>query len=72
MTHEERSDIYYEVALLDEQGKEDEAMALFMTAPLPAHIARIAKKVYGADFLIKSGYDLSDAEAEYGKDWLNR
>ena len=41
------------------------------TAPMPPYLAKVAKKTMGADFLINKGFILSEAEAEFGKDWIN-
>ena len=72
MTENERIDILMEVARLSKEGKEDESNELFKTVPLKPEMAQIFKEVYGAEFLINGGYNLSEAEAKYGKDWLNK
>ena len=41
------------------------------TAPLPPYLAKVLKEKVGADFLIDAGYNLSEAEAEFGQGWLN-
>jgi hypothetical protein len=55
---------------LEKQGKFDEAKKLERQIPLAPHLAKFAKKYMGTDFLVKSGWNLSEAEAEFGKDWL--
>jgi hypothetical protein len=40
--------------------------------PLAPYLAEFAKNRLGSDFLIKGGFNLSEAEAEFGKDWLNK
>jgi hypothetical protein len=35
-------------------------------------LAKIGKEKMGVDFLIKGGWDLSEAEAEFGHDWLSK
>jgi hypothetical protein len=57
---------------LKKQGKLEEAMRIEKSIPLPPYLAKWAKKRIGADFLINQGWNLSEAEAEYGKDWLNK
>jgi hypothetical protein len=57
---------------LENAGKREEAHRVLCQIPLPPHLARIFKKTWGANFLIESGYDLSEAEAEFGPDWLTR
>jgi len=40
------------------------------TAPMPPYLAKVFKEKVGADFLIDGGFNLSEAEAEFGRDWL--
>ena len=40
--------------------------------PVAPHIAMAIKNVRGAQHLIDKGYNLSEAEEKYGKDWLSR
>jgi hypothetical protein len=39
---------------------------------MPPYLAKFAKNHLGADFLIKNGYNLSEAEAEFGPKWLTQ
>jgi hypothetical protein len=43
---------------------------LMKTAPMPPYLAKVFKEKVGADFLINAGFNLSEAEAEFGRDWL--
>ena len=45
---------------------------LIRTAPMPPYLAKVAKKTMGAEFLIQGGWNLSEAEAEFGPDWLSK
>jgi hypothetical protein len=72
MTEKEKAAIFMKSIELRDAGKEAEAHALLTKVPLPAYLAKTAKKVFGADFLIKAGYNLSEAEAEFGQNWLTR
>ena len=72
MTEKEQAAIFMKAIELRDAGKEAEAHALQATVPLPPYLAKIAKEKIGADFLIQAGYNLSEAEAAYGKDWLTR
>jgi hypothetical protein len=72
MTLKEELAIEVQVAELRKAGKEAEASALHKTTPLPPYLAKILKEKVGADFLINSGWNLLEAEAKYGKDWLTR
>lgn len=51
-------------------GDRENALKLMLKLPLAPHLAQAAKKLWGKEFLLESGLDLSEAEAEYGKDWL--
>jgi hypothetical protein len=57
---------------LKEAGKTEEAMKLSKSIPMPPWLAEWNKKYVGADYLRNSGWNLSDAEAEFGHDWLDR
>jgi hypothetical protein len=72
MTFKEKTMTIYKSHMLREEGKEEEANKLFKSVPLEPGMAKIGKEVYGADFLINGGYNLLEANAAYGKDWLNR
>jgi hypothetical protein len=72
MTLKEKLAIGVKAIELRNAGKEEEAMALQKTSPLPPFLAKIMKEKVGADYLIKSGWNLSEAEAEFGQGWLSR
>jgi hypothetical protein len=71
MTLQEELAVLTKAAELRQAGKKDEAMALTKTLPLPPFLAKIMKEKAG-DYLINSGWNLSAAEAEFGKDWLSK
>ena len=56
-------------ALLD-AGDREGYMRLSMSIPLPPYLAKIAKEKVGMDFLL-SGWNLADAEAEFGPGWID-
>jgi len=70
MTLDEKLDIACRSAALRKAGDEEGAMRLIKTAPMPPYLAKVAKEKIGADFLINGGWNLSEAEAEFGPDWL--
>ena len=72
MTDEEKVDTAYKAALLSKSGDEEEATRLLRSIPMPPYLAKIMKEKMGADFLINGGWNLSEAEAKFGEDWLNR
>jgi hypothetical protein len=69
---DERIDTLMEVVRLRNEGKRTEASALIKKYPLEPEMAQIFKDVYGAEFLIKGGYNLSEVEATLGKDWIHQ
>jgi hypothetical protein len=72
MTLQEQAAIGRKTHELMEAGRTEEASALLRTLPLPAYLAKVLKEKVGADFLIHGGWNLAEAEAEFGSDWLTR
>jgi hypothetical protein len=72
MTEDEKMAIAMKSVALHEEGKKDEAMALEKTIPMPPFMAKFWKDHIGADGLLQLGWNLSEAEAEFGQDWLTR
>jgi hypothetical protein len=70
MTEREKAELFMEAHRLRKEGREEEATAVQRSAPLPAFLAKVLKEKVGADFLIQNGWNLAEAEAEYGPDWL--
>jgi hypothetical protein len=71
MTMEEKTAIDMRCHVLREAGKEKEAMELAKTIPLSPALAQLWKKRFGADVLLKSGWNLAEAEAKFGRNWLS-
>ena len=71
MTLDEKLAIAFKAAALRQAGDEEGASRLIRTAPMPPYLAKVAKEKIGADFLINGGYNLVEAEAEFGRDWLS-
>jgi len=72
MTLDEKLAISCKAAELSKAGDEEGAMRLMKTAPLPPYLAKMYKEKVGAKQLLESGWNLSEAEAEFGIGWLNR
>jgi hypothetical protein len=72
MTLDEKLAIACKAAELSNAGDEEEATRLLRTAPMPPYLAKIYKEKVGVKQLIESGWNLSEAEAEFGSDWLNK
>ena len=70
MTDEEKIDTAYQSALLSRAGDKEGSSRLLRTIPMPPYLAKVFKEKVGADFLINGGWNLSEAEAEFGQDWL--
>jgi hypothetical protein len=72
MSLDEKLDLGIRVIELEKQGKLEEAAKLTRQMPLPPYMAKWAKKRMGVDFLKQGGWNLSEAEVEYGQDWLDK
>ena len=72
MTLDEKLIIGCKAAELRKAGDEIGATRLLRTAPLPPYLAKIYKEKVGVEQLIESGWNLSEAEAEFGENWLSR
>ncbi len=53
-------------------GDEERAMRIARQFPLAPSVARAVKNAMGAEFLRRSGFDLSQAEKAFGKDWMDQ
>ena len=71
MTLDEKLAISNRALDLLDSGDREGYSRLIRTAPMPPYLAKVMKDKMGADFLIKGGYNLSEAEAEFGHNWLN-
>jgi hypothetical protein len=40
--------------------------------PMPPYLAKFVKEKIGADFLIDGGWNLAEADAEYGYSWITK
>ena len=72
MTLDEKLAISNKAFSLLDTGDREGYMRLIKTAPMPPYLAKVAKEKIGADFLINGGWNLSEAEAEFGKNWLSK
>jgi len=72
MTLDEKLAIACKASELRKAGDREGYLRLMKTAPIPPYIAKVIKEKVGADFLVKEGWNLSEAEAEFGNDWLNK
>ena len=72
MTLDEKLAISNKALDLLDAGDREGYMRLIKTAPMPPYLAKIYKEKVGVKQLIESGWNLSEAEAEFGPGWLNR
>jgi hypothetical protein len=72
MTIDEKLAISNEACRLLDTGDREGYSRLMRTIPMPPYLAKVMKEKVGADYLINGGWNLSEAEAEFGADWLNR
>lgn len=71
-THEETLTIIEQSQAARAAGNYEEGMRIAKRLPIAPHLAKAAKEIWGKKFLVEGGYDLSEAEVAYGKDWLDR
>ncbi|MDR2482410.1 MAG: hypothetical protein LBD08_02120 [Treponema sp.] len=72
MTLNEKLDVLLQVSALRDSGNGAEADILVKTVPLPPYLAKIWKDHGYAGYLKNSGWNMAEAEAAFGPDWLNR
>ena len=71
MTLDEKLAISNRALDLYDAGDEEGFSRLIRTAPMPPYLAKVMKEKMGANFLIDGGYNLSEAELEFGSNWLS-
>ncbi|MDR0442132.1 MAG: hypothetical protein LBH44_01835 [Treponema sp.] len=72
MTLDEKLSISHRAFELLEAGDREGYSRLIRSAPMPSYLAKVMKEKMGVDYLINGGWNLSEAEADFGTDWLNR
>ena len=72
MTLDEKLAISNKAFELLDAGNREGYSRLIRIAPMPPYLAKILKEKMGADFLINGGWNLSEAEAEFGPGWLGK
>jgi hypothetical protein len=70
MTLDEKLAISMKACALYQAGDTEGFSRVIRTAPMPPYLAKVLKDKMGVDFLLKAGYNLSEAEAEFGQNWL--
>ena len=72
LTNEQRFEIIQQYLAALDSGDDEEATRLHQLLPMAPQVAKVAKQVLGSQFLKESDFNLSDAEAEYGPNWLDQ
>ncbi|MCL2175280.1 MAG: hypothetical protein FWB73_04460 [Treponema sp.] len=72
MTFDEKLAISNKACALFKAGDEEGYSRLMRTIPMPPYLAKIYKEKVGVEPLIQSGWNLTEAEAEFGSNWLNK
>lgn len=73
LTHEETLERIQAFQSKFRDGDWNEAIKIAQESfPLSAKVAKAAYAAGGKDFVLSLGFDLSEAEAAYGADWLDR
>jgi len=72
MTFDEKLALSNKACLLLRAGDREGYSRLTRSIPMPPYLAKVAKEKIGVDFLIDGGWNLSEAEAEFGSDWLTK
>ncbi|GHU66808.1 hypothetical protein FACS189447_08310 [Spirochaetia bacterium] len=72
MTLHEKLDTGMKVIELEKQGKFEEAEKLHKQIPMAPYLVKFYKDHLGLDALLKTGWNFSEAVAEYGPEFLSR
>jgi hypothetical protein len=73
MSQEERAAIALKAFELRDNGKPEECERMLRQIPLQPYLAKFVKdhiEYFGKDFFVKYDWNLSEAEAEFGQDWI--
>lgn len=71
LTHTEKLHIIQASLTAADRGDHEEEHRLLAQIPLPPEVAIAFKNTFGTTWLKQMNYDLSIAEAVYGKNWLD-
>jgi len=71
MTLDERCALRMKAIELEDQGKMEEAKELRRQIPMPPYLAKFHKEHLGLQSLLNTGWNLAEAVAEYGPEFLS-
>ena len=72
MTLDEKLAITGKAFNLLDAGDREGFSRLIRSMPMPPYLAKIYKEKVGVKPLVESGWNLSEAEAKFGQDWLSK
>ena len=72
MTLDEKFAIGRKAGELLDSGDREGCIRLMKTTPMLPYMAKVMKEKVGLDYLLNSGWNLSEVEAEFGPDFLTR
>jgi hypothetical protein len=72
MTFDEKLAISHKACLLRRAGDEEGFSRLTRSIPMAPWLAKIMKEKVGVEFFERYEWNLSEAEAEFGSDWLSK
>ena len=72
MTLNEKLAISNKAGELWRAGDKEGYSRLIRSIPMPPYLAKVYKDKVGVEPLVTSGWNLSEAEAEFGPNWLSQ
>lgn len=72
LTTDEVLDIMDASEAAEEAGDHELAVKIMRQIPLPATLAKAYVSSFGKEWLLKRGYDLSEADEVLGEGWIDR
>ena len=72
MTIDEKLALSLKAGELRRSGDIEGSSRLIRSIPMPPYLAKVYKEKVGVKPLVESGWNLSEAEAEFGTDWLSK
>lgn len=70
LTEQDRHNVFQAIAAAEKLGDTKEVERLTMLLPVPPRVALAMRDIWSADELLQEGYNFSEVEERYGKDWL--
>jgi len=72
MTLDEKLAISNRAIKLKQAGDREGYERLMRQIPVPPYLVKALKETVGLEYFKDSGWDLSEAEAEFGHSWFNK